>query len=396
MRTVRSHVFTSERLRVVETDFLCDRRWAQFVESHPEGLIYHHPLWLSALQREYRQRCYSLMCVDGEDNVLGVLPLFYTRGFPIRVGRNDTGSRLSSLPRTPVGGPLAKDNKSAAMLVEAAMDLVRRNPGVRLELKSPTEGLERLVNGLVCVPWRSTYVTEMPSIGPKWEPFTERTRASRDCLCGVECQRLRFGNARRQHRVAWAAKRASRLGLEVRLATSSTDLRYWYSLYLETMRKVAVPARPYRLFAELWKASSTGKQCRLFLAERLEGTERRIIAGALLLMLGQTAFYAFTGCAEKDLYLHANDLLQLTAIRNACLAGFRWYDFGEVAEEHLTLVQFKAKWGTSPKRLYRYYFPAPAKARTDSPRLVRAGRVLWRALPSKGTALLGDFIYRFL
>lgn len=79
----------------------------------------------------------------------------------------------------------------------------------------------------------------------------------------------------------------------------------------------------------------------------------------------------------------------------ACQRGFRWYDFGEVAEEHETLTQFKTKWGGNPQPLYRYYSPASNETTSDgaSP-LAVVGRRIWRHLPPKATAVLGDLIYR--
>ena len=69
-------------LRTVEIDFRSDPRWEQFVNSHPEGLVYHHPAWLQALVREYKQKCLSLACENKAGQIQGVLPLFYTQGLP--------------------------------------------------------------------------------------------------------------------------------------------------------------------------------------------------------------------------------------------------------------------------------------------------------------------------
>ena len=37
-------------MRVVEVDPQTDPRWEAFVAAHPDGLVYHHPAWLQALQ----------------------------------------------------------------------------------------------------------------------------------------------------------------------------------------------------------------------------------------------------------------------------------------------------------------------------------------------------------
>lgn len=55
---------SSHTLRVIETNPQTDPRWESFVAGHPNGSIYHHPLWLEALEREYGRKALYLNCVD--------------------------------------------------------------------------------------------------------------------------------------------------------------------------------------------------------------------------------------------------------------------------------------------------------------------------------------------
>jgi hypothetical protein len=61
-------------------------------------------------------------------------------------------------------------------------------------------------------------------------------------------------------------------------------------------------------------------------------------------------------------------------------------------------MQFKMKWGGGPKPLYRYYYPAVAGAETaaSGEGLPALRRRVWRMLPLRVTAMLGDLIYRRL
>ncbi len=386
----------TEALSVRELDFQTDPRWEQFISSHPDALIYHHPGWLSALENEYHQKCVSLACMDDRGRVCAVLPLFYTKGLPLNFGPISTGRRLSSLTRTPAAGPLATSRKAATAIVQYAIELARSQPGVQLEIKTKIPDLDKSVGALTCKPWRPTYVAELPARveGAEWEDFWENLRVPRPCVSCQDCRQLRFGNARRQHRVNWSVNKAIKLGLEVRDAVTEEDLAAWYGLYLLTMRHNAVPPRPYRLFQSLWSLRRAG-QMRLLLAEQSKNGQKRLVAGSVLLQFGQTVFYAFTGCAPEDFCLHPHDVLQIEAIRSACRSGFRWYDFGEVTEDHEALAQFKTKWGGDPKELYRYYYPAPmGRTSTDGGGLARSARKIWQRLPLKATAVLGDWIYR--
>lgn len=398
MLSVEAQKLNTKRTRVVEVDFRRDRRWEDFVALHPDALIYHHPNWLAALESEFGQKCVSLGCEDETGELRAILPLFYTKGLPLKLGRNAAGRRLSSLPRTPVAGPLALDPESMAAVLRRAVELASET-GSQLEIKTRIAGLSGVVRDLVSVPWRFTYVQELPSTteGSCWKEFCERLRIPRECGSCKECRRLRFGNAKRQHRINWAVNKAAKLGLQVREAETLAELEQWYGLYLETMRHNAIPPRPFRFFISLWSLLRPRHQLRLLLAELKSESGTRLVAGSILLAFGQTVFYAFTGCSHRDFSLHPHDIIQLDAIRDACKNGFRWYDFGEVAEDHETLAQFKSKWGTEAQRLYRYYYPAPAnELGVKAFPLSSSIRRVWRFLPLRQTALLGDRIYRYM
>jgi len=388
---------TGKAFRIFELDYRTDPRWEAFISSHPDALIYHHPGWLTALESEYGQKCVSLACEDQWGQVCAVLPLFYTKGLPLNFGRIATGRRLSSLPRTPIAGPLALGREETQAILGYAVELANSKPGVRLEIKTAIGDLHESLGVLASMPWRPTYVVELPPVveGNVWEEFWENLRLPRPCVSCVGCRRLRFGNARRQHRVNWAVNKGIKLGIEVRDAETEEDLAEWYKLYLLTMRHNAVPPRPYRFFQSLWSSLRPGGKMRLLIAEHREREQKRMVAGSIVLEFGQTAFYAFTGCAPEDFHLYPHDVLQIESIRSACRSGYRWYDFGEVAEDHDSLAQFKTKWGGDPKPLYRYYYPGPIEQATDVPgRLASSARTVWRILPPKVTEVLGDWTYR--
>lgn len=387
------------QLKATTVDIQTDTRWSEFVSHHPGALIYHHPSWLSVLEREYGQKCTALACEDEVGNLQAILPLFFSKGLPFRLGRSATSSRYSSLPRTPVTGPLALDAAAMAAILRQAVDLVRSKRGVQLEIKTHHDNLAKLVPELTSISWGCTYIEELPTEieASGWEDFCENVRLPRECGPCQECRRLRFGNAKQQHRVNWAVNKATKLGLHVREAERESDVSEWYPLYLDSMRHHAFPPRPQRFFIDLWRTLRPLGQIKLLLAERLERGQNRIVAGSIFLRFGQTVFYAFTGCAHQDFNLHPHDIIQLESIRDSCKNGYRWYDFGEAGADGGGLAQFKGKWGTDAKPLYRYYYPSPLDGLESkaSPfvSLVRQG---WRSLPLRLTAKLGERIHRYM
>ena len=364
--------------RVIETDPAADPRWERFVTRHANGTIYHHPLWLQALEVEYSRRRINLACEGPNGRLLAILPLFYTRGLPFGTRGQITGRRLASLPRTPLGGPLSIDQDATVALLKTAVELARREPGVQIQLKTQSMEFDGLAPDLACTPWRHSYVLDLSG----------------------DPERPQCSNSLQRHRVKWAVNKAIKLGLAVREAETESELRAWYPLYLDTMRRNVVPPRPYRFFAALWKLLRPAGLMRLVLADRVEGGQSRTVAGSILVSYAHTASYIFTGSKKQDLLLHPNDLIQWHAIHEAARRGLHWYDFGEVPEDHQQLTLFKSKWGAEPIQLYRYYYPrplvtaAPAPTRTGLLRSLAAAG--WKHLPLSATAALGERIYSYL
>jgi hypothetical protein len=364
---------------IVEIDFKSDPRWDRFVTDHPDGLVYHHSRWLSALEREYGQMALALAYEDAHHQLRGVLPLMYTKGLPFGLGGAAAARRLSSLPRTPVAGPLALDERTTAALLEGALARVHESPGIRLQVKAQRQ-LEEVPTELTEAPWRLSYVLRLPS----------------------DPEGLRFGNSRNHARIKWAVQKAERQDVRIRHAETVDDLRIWYRLYLDVNRWRSQPSRPYRFFEAAWELLRPAGLMKLLLAEQIVDGKRQLLAGSMLLMLGSTVSYAFNARLREGLSLRPNDALQWRAINDACAEGFRWYDLGEVGEGNVGLAGFKAKWGAEPRPLYRYQHPPPSDASSGYGMLEANGRVqhalraVWRRVPLRTTEWVGDLLYRYL
>ncbi len=357
-----------ETLRVIEVDPQTDIRWEQFVAGQEGALIYHHPAWLLTLERTFGHKPMSLACIDDRDGFRGVLPLFRRRGL-------FTGGRLESLPHTPDAGPLAVDRAATAVLLQAATQLSRSGSNGALRIKTASEGLAELVDGMTSEPWEMAYRLELP------DPSEE----------------LRFGNSRNHARIRWAINKAQKLGVRVRAAESEAELRNWHRLYVDTMRFHGAPPRPYRFFKTAWQLLHPLGLMRLLLAEQHEAGRRQLLAGSIFLTFGDTVVYAFNGRRRDALSLRPNDAIQWQSIHDAWSEGFHYYDFGEVVRDNLGLAEFKGKWGAEPATLYRYSYPgsSPTESRLlDEDGIVpRLAGTIWRRLPSQATALLGDIMF---
>lgn len=365
----------SSQLKVREISPHGDPRWESFVLEHPGATIYHHPAWLATLEREYRQSCIYLACEDTAGVLHGIFPMMLTNGIPF-VGQHPImGRRLSSLPRTPLAGPLTCRVSATQLLLKEAVRRVSKSPGVYLQIKS-NEDLQGLVEGVVAKPWRFTYRVYLSN--ESGEPF-------------------RVANSRVWSNIKRSIGKAIANGLRVRQAESVDDLAAWYRCYLETMRRAVVPARPFRFFLGLWEYMRPKGLMRVLLVEHVTTSGARIVGGHIYFYLGQTATYAFGATRTNDLILRPNDIILHQAINDAQRDGFRVVDLGEVPEGDEGLERFKRKWDGQPERLCRYYypdFPADPLGNEASPSpIMKAAKELWQRLPLGMTAWIGDRIY---
>jgi len=358
-------------LRVVELDPQTDPRWETLMNRLPTSVIYQHPTWLGVLQETYGYKSMHLACEDASGQLRGILPLFYRRGLR-------TGRLCTSLFDSPIAGPLAYDDQARVALIQAAIERSRAEQAAQFQIKVQSTSLDGLVDDVFGVPLFETYELALP----------ERP----DLL-------------RLDSRIKRAVNKAARLGVQTRPAETISDLRAWYGLYLQTMRRLVAVPKPYRFFELAWQRLRPQGLLRLLLAEHVEAGQHRLVSGLLFLQWGQTISYIFAGWRREDQELRPNDFLHWQAIQEACAEGFRWYDFGNVRVGDQGLIQFKSKWGTEAKAIYRYSYPAAshgpvvssvAHGPTSVPSQPRRSVVrplihpLWQHLPLKAIELVGD------
>jgi CelD/BcsL family acetyltransferase involved in cellulose biosynthesis len=356
-------------LRVAVVDPAVDRRWTELVDTHPRGSIWYHPAWLEVLHRAFGYDTLGLACEDADGRLCGLLPLARAQGRLV-------GRVLSSLPHTPVAGPLAVDRRAVASLLRSAADLAEREHRTLL-VKTDVAGLDGLLGSSSSCPWSQTYVLDLPA--------------------GSEPPR--FGNSRNHGRVRWAVGKAEKAGVRARLADGEADLRRWYRLYAETMRWHTTPPLPYSFFEIAWQILQPRGLLRLWLAEHETAGTVKLLAGSIFLAAGRTCAYAYNGRHREDLSLRPNDLIQWHAIHDACRAGLGRYDFGEVAVTNHGLAEFKSKWGAEPRVLYRLTYPgvevaSEALSLRPGTTARELGNRVWRRLPLTATILLGGWVQR--
>lgn len=350
-----------------------ESKWDEFILSHPNGQIYFTNDWLKIIQEESSEKLIKLACIDETENILGIMPLVTTKGFPFGMGGVAGAARLSSLPRTPIGGPLSVSAEIDTLLFDEAIKLLEKYPGKILQVKSYSDKLNSSTKELVCVPWRESYILDIPKDN-------------------IE---LRFGDSRNHSAIKRAVNKSMNNGVTIQITDSENDLSTWHKLYVDTMRFHSTPARSLKFFQDLWKKFHHTENLKLYLALHKD----RAIAGSLLFYFNGYAIYGFNGSNRNTFELRPNDLIHWQAIADAQKAGCHTYDFGEVSKNEAGLAAYKKKWGTKIIQIYHYYFPEQLSLYGNEIDIESAEGLkqkIIKKLPSNIFAQLGKWTYRYL
>ncbi len=307
-------------MRTVLVDPFTDPRWDAFMQTHPEGTIYHHSAWARVLQESYGFAPeYYAMEEDGE--LKAAAPF-------CRVQSPLTGNRLICLPFSDCCFPLSQAPGEMKLLLDSVF-----REAARRRLALEVRGW-----GGVCRP------EEFRMVGsPHFVVHRAYFNGSNGDLMDAIHPRARRG-----------VKAAEKQQIVVRATTEYGDLEQFYRLNLETRRKLGILPQPWRFFQAIHRHLLTPGHGFLLIAE----TGKEMVAGVLYLQFQDTFTYKFNASSAAHLHLRPNHLLILKGMEMARRMGYRYFDFGRSDLESEGLREFKSQWGAEEHVLPYYYFPA--------------------------------------
>jgi Acetyltransferase (GNAT) domain len=356
---------------VVRVDPLADPRWDEFVRSHDSSSIYHLGIWSHILRSAYGFTA-AYLALEADGRLEGVLPLMSTRGVV-------TGRRLRSLPAVGSIDPLARSQEGKRALLEAACEMALEQGARSWTLRARQPGYEALEPRLR-VSGSKTFIAPLPD----------------------DPDALRASWKKSANNLWRSLKKADEAGVSVREGTSERDLRRFYAMYCETMRRHRSLPRSYRMLSLAQRSLSSLGLYRLLLAEH----DGEVVAGGMFFAWRDTVDLVFNASSARQLHLRPNHAVYWSAIRWAIENGYRRYNMGDAPIEG-SLGRFKAQWGGEPVDRFRYDFTPGERAgaaeamRRASTRLdAGEGREsllsrVWGHAPLIATRLAGQLAYRF-
>jgi FemAB-related protein (PEP-CTERM system-associated) len=336
--------------------------WDAFVESHPDAHLGHAAGWATVLRRAYGLEPHFLICRSGGGEIQGVLPLFAFRSL---LGRRE----LVSVPYHDVAGLLVQDDRAAASLVDAALELARELGCGALELRHAEP--PAMLPALEAPPASSPRVNLVLPLEAEEETQWKAVRA----------------------KVRNQVRKAEREGLTLAAGTPTELLDGFYAPFTVNMRDLGSPVHSRAFFVEM--ARTFGDRLRFVVT--VDG--RHPVGGLVAIRYDSRVTVTWASTLRSERRRCPNNQIYWEALRWAVSQGATSFDFGRSPVDGGT-YRFKRGWGAEERplswcRLGPDGEPLPVTGAGDNPLLARLS-ALWPRLPLGLTVSVGSRVRRFL
>lgn len=316
-------------------------RWNAFVRQEG-GTIFHLFEWPAILNATYGYKP-AYFCARKGGEIEGIMPAVITK--------KPFGRRLISLPFADYAGPLAKNEDARRKLLNSALTFAQQKK-LTLEIYSLSS-----YEDLKSHHFSDTFMLDTTrSFEEVWtKSFSKKVRNS--------------------------VRKADKLGVVVRRENSWDSLKKYYSIYLETMHRIAAMPHHYSLFKNI--RSFLGEKFQIWMAEY----KGEPIAGLLTFTFNRRLHIWGNVSKEEYLYLAPNNALYCEAIKRACEEDVDQVDFGSTPLG-TTHYRFKEPWGGTPIPIH-ILANRELSAREKKNRLVEI-------LPVRVLGFTSKFVFKYL
>lgn len=289
-------------------------RWDALVAGAEGASVFHTSAWASVWTGEWKDaRWEALVLEDGAGYAAGLGAIVRRRGF---------WRTIDAMPFATYGGPIVRTgHPDPAGARRALLDAFARWASGRRVARaslasyggSPDEAPERLHA-------RETFTHVLP-LGVAYDELASRFSPS----------------TRRLVRQAEAS------GLSIRPATTPEDLRAFYEIAVETVRRRGGEPKPFSLYQRIAETLVKAGLARYHVVAH----EERPVAGSLHLFHEGSAVSWLPVSRESSWTLRPNNFLIAHVLESLCAAGYLEYNFGASPPEAEGLIRFKEGWGAT-------------------------------------------------
>lgn len=336
--------------------------WDNFVNGHPNSIIYHLAGWKNVIEQTYGHKTYYLMAFDSKNVVKGILPLVYLKHFIF-------GSHLVSIPFADMGGVLADDRYTEKKLLDEMVEIGRELKVQTIELRQSNSMVSLMENE-----WpKDIYGNEIK--GQKVRMVLELPESS-DLL-------MKSFNSKFRNKI----KKPIKAGLVSRIGGSEL-LNDFYSVFAENMRDLGSPVHSKQMIENVLKEFPDRSRIGIVYKDK------NPIAGIFVIGFKNMLANPWASALRKYGNLRANTLQYWIMLKYACDNGFDYFDFGRSTPGEGT-YKFKEKWGAEPHPLHWYSLSMKGRtvSETGSEKSKFGGAIkIWKRLPVDVTKIIGPSI----
>ena len=292
--------------------------WDALVEASPEATVFHTSAWANLWLTEWRAaRWVAHVIEDGQGYAAGIAAIVRHRGI---------GRTVLAMPFGTYGGPLVREghpNPASARreLLESFAGLMASRWTLRSELT-----------------WYQGLMEEVPPELAPHESFTHVLPLGKD----FESLAAGFTPAARR-----LVRQAEESGLTIRAASSEEDVRAFYEIAVETVRRRGGKPKPWSLYERIHETLVPAGMARFHLVHHGEAP----VAGSLHLFHEGVAMNWLPVSLESSWPLRPNNFLIARTLATLCEAGYLEYNFGASPHDAAGLIRFKESWGATPRPL---------------------------------------------
>ena len=340
-------------------------RWDAFVQKHPLGLIYHLSGWKRVLEKSFNHIHGHFLAIEDDESgeIVAGIPIFEVQSWL-------TGNRLVSIPFATLCDPLVSSPNDMKMIWPAIADLHERLGARYIEIREwGFASFDNDPNFSVLGKHKHHYLILDRRPDEIKKSFNRNCR--RNILKAVESP------------------------LKLKVAKTENDLRDFYSLYLQTRRRLGLPPIPFKFFQALCQVFFSQENVTLLIAQH-RGTS---VAGLLILKFKDLVIGEAIGDSTQYRKYRSSHFLFWNVIKLSHKEGYRKYNFGRTSQMNKGLLSFKRGWGTVEETLSDAFYPREIcqemERKESSWKYTTVKRIAERT-PNFLFHLLGKFAYRHM
>lgn len=335
------------------------RHWDDFVESHANGTPFHLISWIRTIQETYSLKASLFALSDGSGVISGIFPFFLIKTAML-------GSRIVSLPFSDYCGPLFNEfGQEDEFIRKIITENTNRVKCIEIRGKLNNDC------GLVAYNYYKRHILDLlPDHSIILAKVDKKT-------------------------IQYSIRKAIKAGIEIREENNEQGIEEFYRLNKLTRKKHGVPSQPVKFFKHLYDNMIVSGNAFILLASK----DSKNIAAGLFFKFKDTIYYKYNVSDPQVLSkLTPNHLLTWYAIEQACIKGYRFFDFGRTSPDNVGLMRYKKMWGAEPLDLPYFYHPKikGAVSMEGDNWKYRIITSVWRSLPDTVVDMIAPLIFKHI